>query len=132
MKSALERVGRLSNLAVAASLLGVGALALGQPILDLLGRNPEFFIARRFPVVDIALLALALVLIPLVLFALVWLARRVGAVPARSVMIGDTPYDVAAARNAGVPLLGVLCGGWTPLKRAFNSAKNSETTTPAP
>jgi phosphoglycolate phosphatase-like HAD superfamily hydrolase len=28
-------------------------------------------------------------------------------------MIGDTPYDVAAARNAGVAFIGVLCGGWT-------------------
>ena len=50
MKSALERVGRLPYVAVLASLLGVGALAVAQPMLDLLGRNPEFCIARRFPV----------------------------------------------------------------------------------
>jgi phosphoglycolate phosphatase-like HAD superfamily hydrolase len=25
---------------------------------------------------------------------------------------GDTPYDAAAARRAGVPFLGVRCGGW--------------------
>ena len=33
--------------------------------------------------------------------------------PAASlVMLGDTPYDVAAARRAGVPLVAVRCGGW--------------------
>lgn len=78
MKSALERVGRLPYVAVLASLLGVGALAVAQPMLDLLGRNPEFFIARRFPVPDIVLLALALVVGPLVLFVPVWLGRRAG------------------------------------------------------
>jgi HAD superfamily hydrolase (TIGR01509 family) len=29
------------------------------------------------------------------------------------VMIGDTPYDVEAARRAGVRIIGVECGGWT-------------------
>lgn len=29
------------------------------------------------------------------------------------VMIGDTPYDVAAATGAHVPIIGFLCGGWT-------------------
>lgn len=39
--------------------------------------------------------------------------RQAGASAMNAVMIGDTPYDVAAARNAGVPIIGVLCGGWT-------------------
>lgn len=39
--------------------------------------------------------------------------EQAGASAMDAVMIGDTPYDVAAARNAGVPILGVLCGGWT-------------------
>ena len=29
------------------------------------------------------------------------------------VMLGDTPYDVEAARKAGVGIIGVRCGGWT-------------------
>lgn len=29
------------------------------------------------------------------------------------VMIGDTPYDVAAASRAGVPIVAVRCGGWS-------------------
>ena len=28
------------------------------------------------------------------------------------VMLGDTPYDVAAARRAGVRIVAVRCGGW--------------------
>jgi phosphoglycolate phosphatase-like HAD superfamily hydrolase len=27
-------------------------------------------------------------------------------------MVGDTPYDVEAARGAGVPIIAVRCGGW--------------------
>jgi HAD superfamily hydrolase (TIGR01509 family) len=32
--------------------------------------------------------------------------------PAQLIMIGDTPYDVEAARRAGVPIVAVRCGGW--------------------
>lgn len=32
--------------------------------------------------------------------------------PAEAVMIGDTPYDVAAARRAGVRAIAFRCGGW--------------------
>ena len=28
------------------------------------------------------------------------------------IMLGDTPYDVAAARRAGVPIVGLRSGGW--------------------
>jgi len=37
--------------------------------------------------------------------------RRSGATAARAVFIGDTPWDVEAARRAGVPCIGVLSGG---------------------
>src|SRR5918992_163347 len=29
-----------------------------------------------------------------------------------AVMIGDTPYDIAAAAKAGVPTIALRCGGW--------------------
>jgi HAD superfamily hydrolase (TIGR01509 family) len=32
---------------------------------------------------------------------------------ARAIMIGDTPYDVAAAKRAGIEIVGVEGGGWT-------------------
>jgi HAD superfamily hydrolase (TIGR01509 family) len=44
--------------------------------------------------------------------ALAKLARpRAGAV-----MVGDTPYDIEAARAAGIACIGVTTGGWTPLE----------------
>jgi HAD superfamily hydrolase (TIGR01509 family) len=38
--------------------------------------------------------------------------RRGRVRPDEAVMIGDTPYDVAAAQRAGVPIIGFTCGGW--------------------
>jgi hypothetical protein len=42
------------------SALAVTAIAVAQPILDLLGRTPEFFTARAAPTVDVVLLGVAL------------------------------------------------------------------------
>jgi HAD superfamily hydrolase (TIGR01509 family) len=38
--------------------------------------------------------------------------RRARVAPSEAVMIGDTPYDVAAARSAGVRIIALRCGGW--------------------
>ena len=37
---------------------------------------------------------------------------KAGVPAAQAVMIGDTPYDVQAARGAGVGLIALRCGGW--------------------
>ena len=37
---------------------------------------------------------------------------RAKALPANAVMIGDTPYDIAAARQAGVRVIAFRSGGW--------------------
>ncbi|HEY4056620.1 MAG TPA: HAD-IA family hydrolase, partial [Kofleriaceae bacterium] len=39
--------------------------------------------------------------------------KRIDADPAHSVMIGDTPYDIEAARSAGIACIGFLSGGWS-------------------
>ena len=39
--------------------------------------------------------------------------KKLGIKGAEAVAIGDTPYDAVAARKAGIPTLGVLCGGFT-------------------
>ena len=39
--------------------------------------------------------------------------KQVSAGHGKAVMIGDTPYDVAAAKRAGIEIVGVECGGWT-------------------
>ncbi len=38
--------------------------------------------------------------------------KRARIAPNRAVMIGDTPYDVEAARRAGVDCIALRCGGW--------------------
>jgi HAD superfamily hydrolase (TIGR01509 family) len=39
--------------------------------------------------------------------------KKVGGDASTAVMIGDTPYDVQAALDAGVACIGFLSGGWT-------------------
>lgn len=38
--------------------------------------------------------------------------RKAGVEPSEAVMIGDTPYDIAAAKAAGVKCIAVRCGGY--------------------
>lgn len=38
--------------------------------------------------------------------------QQAGVEAGHAVMIGDTPYDVAAARRAGVTIVAFRCGGW--------------------
>jgi HAD superfamily hydrolase (TIGR01509 family) len=38
--------------------------------------------------------------------------KRSGVSAREAVMLGDTPYDVSAARKAGVDIIAVRCGGW--------------------
>lgn len=39
--------------------------------------------------------------------------ERSGCDASECIMLGDTPYDVAAARRAGVRVVGLCCGGWS-------------------
>jgi phosphoglycolate phosphatase-like HAD superfamily hydrolase len=39
--------------------------------------------------------------------------KKLGITAAEAVAIGDTPYDAEAARQAGIPTIGMLCGGFT-------------------
>ncbi|HEV7763212.1 MAG TPA: sulfatase-like hydrolase/transferase [Acidimicrobiales bacterium] len=60
----------------ASALVGVAGLAITQPVLDLFGRNPEFFIAGRYGARQIETFALVVALGPaLVAVALATLAR---------------------------------------------------------
>jgi phosphoglycolate phosphatase-like HAD superfamily hydrolase len=46
---------------------------------------------------------------------------RAGSVPARTILIGDTPYDIAAAHRAGIEAIALRCGGYWP-DSAFHGA----------
>lgn len=39
--------------------------------------------------------------------------KKSASLPDQTVMLGDTPYDIAAASKAGVPCVALTCGGWT-------------------
>jgi HAD superfamily hydrolase (TIGR01509 family) len=39
--------------------------------------------------------------------------KKLGIEGPEAVAIGDTPYDAEAARKAGIPCIGMLCGGFT-------------------
>lgn len=39
--------------------------------------------------------------------------REAACEPAGAIMLGDTPYDVAAARQAGIAIVGLESGGWS-------------------
>ena len=38
--------------------------------------------------------------------------QKSGASPDQAIMIGDTPYDIEAARSAGLATIAFRCGGW--------------------
>jgi HAD superfamily hydrolase (TIGR01509 family) len=38
--------------------------------------------------------------------------RRLHVPPQEAIVVGDTPYDAEAAAKAGLPIIGLLCGGW--------------------
>ena len=38
--------------------------------------------------------------------------RQAGVAPGEAILIGDTPYDIEAARRAGVATIAFRCGGW--------------------
>lgn len=40
--------------------------------------------------------------------------KRVKVPASEAIMLGDTPYDVVAAKRAGIEIVGVESGGWTP------------------
>ena len=85
------RLGSSPWLTVPLSLAAVGAFALAQPILDLLGRNPEFFIARGFTAIDVLLFPAVLLLLPSLLslpvLALRWIGPRTAGI-GHAVVIG--------------------------------------------
>ncbi len=39
--------------------------------------------------------------------------KRLEIEPAEAMVLGDTPWDLEAAKKAGIPAVAVTCGGWT-------------------
>ena len=74
----LQRLGAVRWWIVPLSLATVAAFAFGQPLLDLLGHNPDFFIARGFTSLDVILFPLAALLLPMLLAIPILALRWVG------------------------------------------------------
>ena len=103
-------------------ILGLSALAVTQPLLDLFGNNPEFFVAGNYSTSQIVLFALAITIVPPALgIGLTALAtainRRFGQVVFVAVCgVLATAFGLALLRTIGVDqlvvvaLLGVLIG----------------------
>ena len=90
-------------------LAALWAFAFVQPLLDLLGREPQFFVARGNTGADIVLYALAFTVVPPALMALaVWLAGRVRPALGEAVMVVMVGALVAAIL---LPPAGDLLGG---------------------
>ena len=87
----LQRLGSLPWWVVPLSLATVAAFAFGQPLLDLLGQNPDFFIARGLTSLDVILFPLAVLVLPVMLaipvLALRWVGPRAAGL-AHAVLIG--------------------------------------------
>jgi hypothetical protein len=90
-------------------LAGLWALAFAQPLLDLLGRNAEFFVARGSAAADILLLAFGYVLVPPLAGAgLVWALGRIRPDLGWGAMLGLVGVIVA---GLVLPPIGDALGG---------------------
>jgi hypothetical protein len=87
----LQRLGTVRWWIVPLSLATVAAFAIGQPLLDLLGHNPDFFVARGLTSLDVILLPPAVLLFPVVLaipvLGLRWVGPRTAGL-AHAIVIG--------------------------------------------
>jgi hypothetical protein len=87
----------------AAVVAGLAGVAITQPVLDLFGRNPEFFVSGRYTKSQIVLFALIVALVPSAVGAgVVALASRVNA------RTGEVAYAVTTACLSVVLVAGIL------------------------
>jgi hypothetical protein len=85
------------------------ALAVAQPLFDLLGRNPEFFATRGSPPGDIVAFALLVTFAPpLLLTGLEWLVSRIGSGPAWALHLALVTLLVAVIVLQAIDLAGPL------------------------
>jgi hypothetical protein len=92
-----------------AHLAVLSALALAQPVFDILGRNPEFFAVRRSSSAEIVLLTVALVLVPPAALVLVEVLAA-----ALSRPLARALHLVFVAALAGLLALHVVANAETP------------------
>lgn len=87
-KIALASSGKDQEVEHYEKLLGIGGMVDCMTTADQ--------VAHSKPHADVFIAALNMLAVP----------------PDEAVAVGDTPYDVAAAKKIGLPVIGVLCGGF--------------------
>lgn len=106
----MTRTGRAHPLEVLGAQAGLWTLAVAQPLLELLGRNPEFFIVRRFPRLDLALLVGGLLAVGVVIGLAVW------ALMGRHRRLGNIANTLLLALAAALVVASTLVNlGWAHL-----------------
>ena len=101
-----------------AAIFGIAALAVTQPILDLFGKNPEFFVAGNYSSSQIVFFAVVVAVVPALIgagiVAAVSLINRQAGDLVFAVVIGlfAAGFVLAVLRNVGVdPIVVVLLLG---------------------
>lgn len=102
---------RPSHWGRACALAGLAGLAITQPILDLMGRNPEFFVAGRYSKRQIVEFALVVALVPslvlVLVISVVRLAHRGAGAAAEAVA-----FAALGAVFGNVVVRGLGADGW--------------------
>jgi hypothetical protein len=89
-------------------ILGVSSVAVVQPLLDLFGNNPEFFVAGRYSATQIVVFALIITLVPpavgIALVAAATAVNRVAGTISFSVVVGvfAVAFMMVLARTIGL------------------------------
>ncbi len=116
---------RLGTADLIASCVTLYSVAVALPLLDLLGRNPEFFVAHRVGGADIVAIALVVaVVIPLLLGGLVALVDRVDHRAGRvvhAVVLGLLGGTIAVVIVKASPLDGLPWWGYGAIALAAGS-----------
>ena len=123
----------IRTLDVVLSIWVLFVLALAQPLLDLLGRNAEFFLARSAPPLDIILLAVSLtIVLPLMIGFLVVGVRRIHE------PTGRIFHGLVLASLAGLLALQIIeltalsnASPWIELALAIGAGRELQTQRPA-
>jgi arylsulfatase A-like enzyme len=111
-----RRTGWRSVVVAALGVVGLAGLAITQPLLDLFGRNPEFFVAGRYDagqIVGFALVvACAPALVALLIVGALWLvAPRAGQVAyALAIWAFAALFGLALLDTAGVERIALALG----------------------
>ncbi|MET0901795.1 MAG: sulfatase-like hydrolase/transferase, partial [Acidimicrobiales bacterium] len=114
-------------------LVGLAALAITHPVLDLMGRNPEFFVAGAYTRSQIVAFAVTVVLVPVVVLAgtyllVRWVHRPSGAVLHAALVaalgavignvvlrgLGHDGWALAILAGLGGAVLALLLARWRP------------------